>query len=72
MIEYLIFIKLGTGLATAILTAIVIWQRKGTDTIDKPIELEGNEYAIPKPDEDYMEGLEHDEIRTTINKKNND
>jgi len=72
MIEYLIFIKLGTGLATAILTAIVIWQRKGTDTIDKPIELEGNEYAIPKPDEDYMADLEHDEIRTTINKKTND
>ena len=71
MVEYLIFLKLGAGLATAILAAIVIWERRGNNNIDKPIELE-DEYAIPKPEEEIMEGIEYDEIKTNINNNNNE
>ena len=60
--EYLIFLK-GGGILAVIIAAILIWRKKGTDTIDKPTELEDGNFAIPKPEDEFMEGIEYDEIQ---------
>jgi hypothetical protein len=66
--EYLIFLKYG-GVFAAIIAAVIIWRKKGSDTIDKPTELEDGNFAIPKPEDEFMDGVDFDEIRTDITPK---
>lgn len=50
-------------LILAVLTAIVIWQIKGSKKIDKPKETEDGKFSIPKPEDEFMGKIECDEIR---------
>jgi len=78
MYEYLIFAAFGL----AFLASKLIWRNmtkeKETDLEDvtndyaTPIELEDGNFAIPKPSDEFMEGVEFDEIRTNIIKKDNE
>ncbi len=62
--EYLVFLKIGGGLFAAVIAAILIWRKKGSPSIDKAKELEDGNFAIPKPEDEFMDGIECDEIRT--------
>lgn len=62
--EYLVFLKIGGGLFAAVIAAILIWRKKGSPSIDKAKELEDGNFAIPKPKDEFMEGVEYDEVRT--------
>lgn len=66
--EYLIFIERGVWFAICV--AIYIWGKKGAKRIDKPIELEDGKFAIPKPEDEFMEGVEYDEVITDPKFKN--
>ena len=59
--EYLIFVERGVWFAICV--AIYIWGKKGATKIDKPKELDNGDFAIPKPEDEFMENLEYDEIK---------
>jgi len=63
--EYLVF-KL---LFVAITAAVIIWKITGSKKIEKPTETEDGNFAIPKPEDEFMEGIEYDEIRVNQNAK---
>ena len=58
--KYLIF----EVLLLALLAAVAIWRKKGCEKIDKPKETEDGKFGIPKPEDEFMEGIECDEVRT--------
>lgn len=60
------------GILLAIASAIIIWQITGSKKINKPKELEDGKFAIPKPEDEFMENIEYDEIRTNIKIKQNE
>jgi hypothetical protein len=43
-----------------------------TNSYAEPIELDEGEFAIPKPDDAYMEGVKYDSIKSQIKIKQND
>lgn len=47
----------------AILATVAIWKKRGSQKIDKPKELEDGKFAIPKPEDEFMEEINYDEIR---------
>jgi len=66
--EYIVFIERGVWFAICV--AIYIWRKKGDQKIDIPKELEDGKFAIPKPEEEFMEGVEYDEIKINPKFKN--
>lgn len=72
MQEYLIY-KI---LATAVAASLIIWANMtrnkkpnpadATNSYADPIELEDGDYAIPKPEDHFMEGVEYDSISSNI------
>ena len=78
MQEYLIY-KI---LAAAVAASLIIWanmtRNKQSDPNDvtksyaEPTELEDGNYAIPKPADEYMEGVQYDSISSQINPKQNE
>lgn len=70
MNEYLIF----TVAYLAGIASKIIWENMSknktaspedvTNNYAEPVELEDGKFAIPKPDDEFMEGVEYDEIRT--------
>ena len=91
MSEYLIFAAFGLALLASKLIWSNMTKEKETNLEDvtndyaNPIELEDGKFAIPKPKDKFMKGVEYDEVRTdlifkqldyekikdTINKKEN-
>jgi hypothetical protein len=71
--EYLIF----KTLAFAITASFYIYwsfMRKGKDAKKEninPVELEDGNYALEKPADEFMVGVEYDSISETIKQKNN-
>ena len=57
--EYLVF-KL---LFVAVTAAVIIWKITGAKKIEKPTETEDGNFAITKPEDEFMEGIEYDEIK---------
>lgn len=51
------------ALFLAVSTAIIIWQIRGSKKIDKPKETEDGKFSIPKPEDEFMDDVEYDEIR---------
>jgi len=66
--EYIVFIERGVWFAICV--AIYIWRKKGDQKIDIPKELEDGKFAIPKPEDEFMEGVEYDEIKIDPKFKN--
>ena len=75
MQEYLIF-KILDG---AIIANAIIWRnmtkneernsKDVTNSYTEPIELQDGTFAIPKPEYEFMEGVDYDEIRAEIKLK---
>lgn len=61
--EYLLFWKIGLGLAGALSAAIYLWTKNGSTTIEKPIETQDGDYAINKPENE--DGINYDTKITT-------
>jgi len=64
--EYLVF-KL---LFVAVTATVIIWKITGAKKIEKLKETEDGKFAIPKPENEIIEGLEYDEIKTNPKFKN--
>jgi hypothetical protein len=75
MQEFLIFsVAYLAGIASKIIWENMTKNKKSspedvTNSYAEPVELEDGKFAIPKPDDEFMEGVEYDEIRTEINPK---
>lgn len=69
MNEYLIY----KVLSVAVGVSIYVWKKvknKKEDVVYvEPSELENGDFAIPKPEDEFMEGIKYDEIKTNINVK---
>ena len=71
--KYLIFETLALAIAAAI---NIYWIYKIKKKVEKkeninPVELEDGRYALEKPEDKYMLGVDYDEIKDIINKKEN-
>jgi hypothetical protein len=64
--EYLVF----KGLMIAVCVAVFVWKIKGIGKVEKPKELEDGNFAIPKPEDEFMKDVEYDEIVVNPNFKN--
>lgn len=70
MNEFLIFkVLTGAVIASGIIWALMSKNKKAspddvTNNYAEPVELEDGNFAIPKPEDEFMEGVEYDEIRT--------
>jgi len=66
--EYLVF----EIVILAVIAGVAIWRKTGAIKIDKPKETENGKFAIPKPDDKFMEGIENYKISTNIKIKQNE
>jgi len=65
-ITYCVFKSSELGFIGALTAAILIWQNKGNNTIPKPVETENGDFAISKPSDEYMQGVQYDLISSNI------
>ena len=54
------------GILLAISAGIIIWQLRGSKKIDKPKETEDGKFSIPKPEDEFIEGVQYNEVREDI------
>ena len=71
--KYLIFETLALAITGAI---YIYWSCKLKKKSPKkeninPVELVDGKYALEKPEDKYMLGVDYDEIKDTVNKKEN-
>jgi len=59
-------------LILAVIAGVTIWRKTGAIKIDKPKETENGKFAIPKPEDEFMEGIENYKISTNIKIKQNE
>ena len=73
--EYLVFkILAGALIASGVIWTLMSKNKKSspddvTNNYADPIELEDDNFAIPKPPDEFMEGVEYDEVRNEIKPK---
>lgn len=78
MQEFLIFsVAYLAGIASKIIWENMTKNKKSspedvTNSYAEPIELEDGKFAIPKPEPEFLEGVEYDEVRTDPKFKENE
>lgn len=78
MQEFLIY----SGFYLAGVASKLIWENMSrnkksspedvTNNYAEPVELEDGNFAIPKPSEEFLQGVEIEEVRTEIKPKQNE
>jgi hypothetical protein len=78
MQEFLIFsVAYLAGIASKIIWENMCKNKKSspedvTNSYAEPVELEDGKFAIPKPEPEFLEGVEYDEVRTDPKFKENE
>jgi hypothetical protein len=78
MQEYLIFKIIGAAITASLLIWYNMTKNKtqdpndATKTYAEPTELEDGNFAIPKPADEYMDGVQYDSISSNIKPKQNE